>query len=251
MLLIFCENHANDGELLVHLVFARDDFALDDLAIEFLHEEFELALVEPKPYMPVGRAEGFFFMLGQVEECQRSTRFQDADGFLEGKPRVCCMVEHLAHEHEVCEVFGQACLRHVGYLGRYVLDVLLLQDFLQAADDFRVAVKRGDFLAAVGKHQREVPAFAATDIYGVLEGLHELAEQANLRLEASAGLVQLVDLPLGLVGAFLQYLVGTAAEYVLVGEFPVCIADYGKYSVAHQEFFAQAVVGLDTVAAVF
>ena len=41
--LLFRDNHANHGEFLVHLVFTRDDFAFEHLAIEFLHKEFELA----------------------------------------------------------------------------------------------------------------------------------------------------------------------------------------------------------------
>lgn len=42
----FREDHADDGEFLVYLVLARDDFALDNFAVEFLHEELELGPVE-------------------------------------------------------------------------------------------------------------------------------------------------------------------------------------------------------------
>ena len=70
-------------------------------------------------------------------------------------------------------------------------------------------------------------------------------------LEASASLVKFVNLSFSLVGAFLQGLFCTATQDVLVLEFAVSIADNGKDAGTHQQFFAQAVVGLDSVPTVF
>ena len=60
-----------------------------------------------------------------------------------------------------------------------------------------------------------------------------------------------MDLPLGLVGAFLQRLFSPATQDILVLEFSVGIADDGEDPGTHQQVFAQAVVGLDSVPAVF
>ena len=59
-------NHADDRELLIDLVFARDDFAFDNLAVEFLHKEFQLVADKAKPNVSVRGAKGFFFVLGQI-----------------------------------------------------------------------------------------------------------------------------------------------------------------------------------------
>lgn len=155
-------------------------------------------------------------MLREVEESECSTRLEDAHGFLEGESRVGRVVQNLAHKHEVGIVVGEARLYHVGDFRGYVLDALLLENLLEPADDLRVVVERGHVLAAVREHQRKIAAFAAADVHGVFEGDHELAEQADLRLEAAARLVQFVDLPLGLVGAFFEHLFRTAADNVLV-----------------------------------
>ena len=201
--------------------------------------------------MAVGRAERFFLVLGEVQKRKHSTRFQDAGRFLEGKARVGCMVEHLAHQDEVCVVGRKARLRHVGDFRHHVFDALLVQNLLESADDFRVIVEGRHVLATAGEHQREVSAFATTDVHGVFEWHHELAEQADLRFEASAGLVELMDLSLGLVGAFFERLCGAALENVLVLQFVVGFADNLQQAAAHVKFFAQAVISLDAVAAVF
>ena len=124
--LFFLQNHADDGQFLVDFVFARDDFAGDDIAVEFLHKEFELTAVKAKPNVTVRGAEGFFLVLSQVKQGKRSAALEDTDCLLEGKARVLGMVKHLAHEHEVGKVVGQPRADHVGHLGRHVLDVLLL-----------------------------------------------------------------------------------------------------------------------------
>ena len=105
-------------------------------------------------------------------------------------------------------------------------------------------------LAAVAKHEREVAAFATAHIDCIFEGIHELAEQADLRLEATACLIQLVDLALGLVGAVFEHLFCSALEDILVRQFFVGIANHRKHAGAQVKFFAQAVIGLDAVAAV-
>lgn len=151
--------------------------------------------------MSVRRAEGFFFVLGEVQKGERTVRLEDADSFLEGKVRVGRVVEHLAHQYEVGKILGEPGLRHFGDFRAYVLDSLLGERRLQPANHLGVAVDGGHVLAAAGHHEREVAAFAAADIHDVLEGVHEFGEQAYLRLEAPARLVELVDLPLGLVGA--------------------------------------------------
>ena len=99
------------------------------------------------------RAERFFFMLCEVEERKSSARFQDASSFLEGESWVGRMVQHLAHEHEVGVIVGEACLRHVGDFGRHVFNVLLLQNLLEPADDFRVVIQCGHVLAAAREHK--------------------------------------------------------------------------------------------------
>ena len=102
-------------------------------------------------------------------------------------------------------------------------------------------------LAAVAEHERQVSPFATTHIHSVFKGIHELTEQANLRLEATACLIQLMDLSLGLVSAVFQHLGGAALENILVREFFVGFANHGQHASAQVQFFAQAVIGLDTV----
>ena len=72
-----------------------------------------------------------------------------------------------------------------------------------------------------------------------------------MRLEASAGLVELVDLTFGLVGAFFERLCGAALENILVLQFVVSFTDNLQQAAAHVELFAQAIIGLDAIAAVF
>ena len=72
-----------------------------------------------------------------------------------------------------------------------------------------------------------------------------------MRLEATAGLVELVDLPFRFVGAFFERLCCTALENVLVLQFVVSFADNLQQAAAHVELFAQAVIRLDAVATVF
>jgi len=124
--LFLFQNHADNGQLLVDFVFAWDDFAGDDIAVEFLDKEFELTAVKAKPNVTVRGAERFFLVLRQVKQGKRSTALEDTDRFLEGKARICCMMKHLAHENEVGKVIRKACLDHIGHLGRHVLDILLL-----------------------------------------------------------------------------------------------------------------------------
>ena len=124
--LLLFQNHADDGQFLVDFVFAWDDFAGDDIAVEFLHKEFQLTAVKAKPNVTVRGAEGFFFMLRQVKQGKSSAALEDTDRLLEGKARVLGVVKYLTHEHEVGKVVGQARADHVGHLGRHVLDILLL-----------------------------------------------------------------------------------------------------------------------------
>ena len=126
--------------------------------------------------MAVGRAERFFLVLGEVQKREHSARFQDAGCFLEGEARVCCMVEYLAHQDEVCVVRGKARLGHVGDFRRHVFDAFLAQNLLETANDFWIVVECGHVFATACEHEREVAAFAAPNVHGVFERHHELAE---------------------------------------------------------------------------
>ena len=188
--------------------------------------------------MPVRRAEGFFLVLGEVQQRERTMRLEDADSFLEGEVRVGRVVEHLAHQHEVGKVFGEPGLRHFGDFRAHVGNAFLGERRLQPANHLGVAVDGGHVLAASGHHEREVATFAAADIHDVLERVHEFGEQAYLRLEAPARLVELVDLPLGLVGAVFQYLGGTALDNIFVWQRFAGIPDDRKYSATQVEVVA-------------
>ena len=89
--LFLFQDHADDRQLLVHFVFARNDFAGNHIAVEFLDKEFQLAAVKAKPNVTVRSAERFFLVLGQVQQGKGSTRFQNTNSFLDGKARICSM----------------------------------------------------------------------------------------------------------------------------------------------------------------
>ena len=129
---LFLDNQADDGKFLVDFVFARDDFARNDFAVEILHEKFKLAAFKAEPNVTVRRAEGFFLVLRQVKERKGPTALENSPRFLNGETRVRRVVKHLAHQNEIRKVVGKSRVHHIGHLGRHVQDVFLLQDFLKA-----------------------------------------------------------------------------------------------------------------------
>ena len=100
------------------------------------------------------------------------------------------------------------------------------------------------------KHQREVAAFATAHINRVFERIHEATEQADLRLEASPRLVQLVNLSHGLVGAVFEHLGGATLENILIRKSLEGVAKHREHSGAQVKFLAQAVIRLDAIATV-
>ena len=72
---IFFYDNADSGELFLFGNFALDDFRFYDFTGLVLQKEADAFFAETEPEVPVGFAELFFVMFGEVEQSKSGARF--------------------------------------------------------------------------------------------------------------------------------------------------------------------------------